>query len=211
MKGEEYLTENKIIQKIPSSNNNLASYNIDLAEELTNGANIEIKYEIIVKNESDRGTVKISKLFDYIDDRIKIETDSNSVEWVNLTGDDRKQLVDEAVDNNVIVMTEDLKNTELQVGQRAQTEIVVKTGLSSAIRELNYINIAEIGEYTTSTGKMDLEAIPGNKKEHDTGISEETIIHPPTGASQTTYYLLYFTVLLVFTSGIIWIKKKVIK
>ena len=197
------------IKQVPASNLNEGSYEIELAEELTNGANVEIKYDIIVKNESEEGAVKVTKLFDYINDGVRFESEGNTANWVILTEDERKASVYDNVDNNVIVSTEALKDTVIEVGQTATVEITVKAELSSAIRALNYVNISEVGEYETETGTKDPGTDPGDKEGHDTGTSEEIIVHPPTGTTPT-YYLLILVILLIFINGIILIKRKVI-
>ena len=198
-----------IIKQVPASNLNEGSYEIELAEELTNGANVEIKYDIIVKNESEAGAVKVTKLFDYVSDGARFESEGNTTNWVILTEDERKASVYDDVDNNVIVSTDALKDTVLEVGQTATVEITVKAELSSAIRALNYVNVSEVGEYETETGTKDPGTDPGDKEGHDTGTSEEIIVHPPTGTTQT-YYLLALVILLALINGIILIKKKVI-
>lgn len=198
-----------IIKQVPASNLNEGSYEIELAEELTNGANVEIKYDIIVKNESEAGAVKVTKLFDYVSDGARFESEGNTTNWVILTEDERKASVYDNVDNNVIVSTDALKDTVLEVGQTATVEITVKAELSSAIRALNYVNVSEVGEYETETGTKDPGTDPGDKEGHDTGTSEEIIVHPPTGTTQT-YYLLALVILLALINGIILIKKKVI-
>ena len=198
-----------VIKQVPASNLNEGSYEIELAEELTNGANVEIKYDIIVKNESEQGSVRVTKLFDYISDGARFESEGSSTNWVILTEDERKASVYDSVDNNVIVSTDALKDTVLEVGQTATAEITVKAELSSAIRALNYVNVSEVGEYETETGTKDPETDPGDKEGHDTGTSEEIIVHPPTGTTPT-YYLLALVILLIFINGIILIRKKAI-
>ena len=196
-----------VIKQVPASNLNEGSYEIELAEELTNGANVEIKYDIIVKNESEQGSVRVTKLFDYISDGARFESEGSSTNWVILTEDERKDSVYDSVDNNVIVSTDALKDTVLEVGQTATAEITVKAELSSAIRALNYVNVSEVGEYETETGTKDPETEPGDKEGQDTGTSEEIIVHPPTGTTPT-YYLLALVILLIFINGIILIQKK---
>ena len=196
-----------VIKQVPAINLNEGSYEIELAEELTNGANVEIKYDIIVKNESEQGSVRVTKLFDYISDGARFESEGSSTNWVILTEDERKDSVYDSVDNNVIVSTDALKDTVLEVGQTATAEITVKAELSSAIRALNYVNVSEVGEYETETGTKDPETEPGDKEGQDTGTSEEIIVHPPTGTTPT-YYLLALVILLIFINGIILIQKK---
>ena len=196
-----------VIKQVPASNLNEGSYEIELAEELTNGANVEIKYDIIVKNESEQGSVRVTKLFDYISDGARFESEGSSTNWVILTEDERKASVYDSVDNNVIVSTDAFKDTVLEVGQTATAEITVKAELSSAIRALNYVNVSEVGEYETETGTKDPETEPGDKEGQDTGTSEEIIVHPPTGTTPT-YYLLALVILLIFINGIILIQKK---
>lgn len=196
-----------VIKQVPASNLNEGSYEIELAEELTNGANVEIKYDIIVKNESEQGSVRVTKLFDYVSDGARFESEGSSINWVILTEDERKASVYDSVDNNVIVSTDALKDTVLEVGQTATAEITVKAELSSAIRALNYVNVSEVGEYETETGTKDPETDPGDKEGHDTGTSEEIVVHPPTGTTPT-YYLLALVILLIFINGIILIQKK---
>ena len=64
-----------------------------------------------------------------------------------------------------------------------------------------------MGEYETETGTKDPETDPGDKEGHDTGTSEEIVVHPPTGTTPT-YYLLALVILLIFINGIILIQKK---
>ena len=203
----ESLTEYNVIKKIPASAVNNGSYEIELAEELTNGANLEVKYEITIKNESEVGAIKINKLFDYIYDGVRMDTEYDNFIWIILSEEERKQGVYDNIDNNVIVSTIALRETELEVGESISTEILLNTELSSSINTLNYINVAEIGEYETELGRKDTETEPGNKMGHDTGTSEEIIVHPPTGTTPT-YYLLALVILLIFINGTILIKKK---
>ena len=118
------------------------------------------------------------------------------------------------IENNVLIMTKELANTEIAPGQSAEIYLDISIPLSSDNNDLNFLNTTEIIEYEISTGKMDMEARPGNNNakgilERDQDESEEVIIHGPTGQARI-YYALFFSILAVLVGGIILIKKKVL-
>ena len=207
---------NQIIKPVQASEiNPNGSYEIELAEELTNGSTLEIKYKFTITNNSNIGTVKITKLMDYLKDGMQMTNQTNN-SWRVMTETEKNTYIDSeaVIENNVLIMTEELANTEIAPGQSREIYLDITIPLSSDNNDLNFLNTTEIVEYEISTGKMDMEARPGNNNakkvlERDQDESEEVIIHGPTGQARI-YYALFFSILAVLVGGIILIKKKVL-
>ena len=207
---------NEIIKPVEASEiNPNGSYEIELAEELTNGSTLEIKYKFTITNNSNIGTVKITKLMDYLKDGMQMTNQTNN-SWRVMTETEKNTYIDSeaVIENNVLIMTEELANTEIAPGQSREIYLDITIPLSSDNNDLNFLNTTEIVEYEISTGKMDMEARPGNNNakkvlERDQDESEEVIIHGPTGQARI-YYALFFSILAVLVGGIILIKKKVL-
>lgn len=207
---------NQIIKPVQASEiNPNGSYEIELAEELTNGSTLEIKYKFTITNNSNIGTVKITKLMDYLKDGMQMTNQTNN-SWRVMTETEKNTYIDSeaVIENNVLIMTEELANTEIAPGQSREIYLDITIPLSSDNNDLNFLNTTEIIEYEISTGKMDMEARPGNNNakkvlERDQDESEEVIIHGPTGQARI-YYALFFSILAVLVGGIILIKKKVL-
>ena len=207
---------NEIIKPVlPSAINPNGSYEIELAEELTNGATLEIKYKFTITNNSNIGTVKITKLMDYLKDGMQMTNQTNN-SWRVMTETEKNTYIDSeaVIENNVLIMTKELANTEIAPGQSREIYLDITIPLSSDNNDLNFLNTTEIIEYEISTGKMDMEARPGNNNakkvlERDQDESEEVIVHGPTGQTRI-YYVLFFSILAVLVGGIILIKKKVL-
>lgn len=205
---------NDIIHWIePSSSYPNGVYEIELAEELTNGATLEIKYKFTITNNSNIGTVKVTKLMDYLNDGMQMTNQTNN-SWKVITKTEEYIDSEAVIENNVLIMTKELADTEIAPGQSAEIYLDISIPLSSDNNDLNFLNTAEIAEYEISTGKMDMEARPGNNNakgilERDQDESEEVIVHGPTGQARI-YYALFFSILAVLVGGIILIKKKVL-
>ena len=150
---------------------------------------------------------------DYLNDGMQMTNQTNN-SWKVITKTEEYIDSEAVIENNVLIMTKELADTEIAPGQSAEIYLDISIPLSSDNNDLNFLNTAEIAEYEISTGKMDMEARPGNNNakgilERDQDESEEVIVHGPTGQARI-YYALFFSILAVLVGGIILIKKKVL-
>lgn len=121
-----------------------------------------------------------------------------------------------------VIVTKALENTELKPGQSTSVQLVLSKTLSPQDEDdtLDYSNIAEILQYSNTVGRRDMDAIPGNQEpnadpdkdefEYDTDFTERIIITPPTGENKSFYYVISAIVLVILTTGIVLIKRKVL-
>lgn len=121
-----------------------------------------------------------------------------------------------------VIVTKALENTELEPGKSTSIQLVLSKTLSPQDEDdtLDYSNIAEILQYSNTVGRRDMDAIPGNQEpnadpdkdefEYDTDFTERVIITPPTGENKSFYYVISAVVLVILSTGIVLIKRKVL-
>lgn len=170
-----------------------------------------------------------------------IQTTSHSTLINNASRNKDVKLVDLSTQTTVLKATQNNPLTKaLNPGESVSSTLTLKKTLSaeSSGDDLSYSNMSEIVEIDNTVGKYDYGAIPGNQsleeqpREHDTSGSSrydeidqdsgtknvktrysqdgEIIVTPPTG-SKMIYYVLGIIATLILATGIILIKKLVMR
>lgn len=172
-------------------------------------------------------SIRIDKILDYVDNNI-IYRKEDSREWDEVPLSNLQKLKEEfskenyisgklEINNNHLIVTEQLKDKEIYPYEQKEIGLTLSKVLSpeNEADDLFYGNIAEIIELTSTTGRRDYEAIPGNQdpenppSELDSDWSENVGITKPTGENRI-YYILGATIGIILIAGIILIKKKVL-
>lgn len=165
-------------------------------------------------------------IIDYQDDSLIITDKETSDQWNKISLEDRKKLFENgSIDKNLQKYIEKLKSIQTHLSERPlgveeETKIELSSSkLISKTDELILSNKTEIIEIDKPGGRTPIP-IPGNfnpttnePNEPDDDKSEEIIIIPPTGISKNTmiYIILAISTLGILTSGIILIKKFVLR
>ena len=199
------------IKPISGENDRPFQYNIEMGEEVLEGATIEIVYNIIVKNEGNT-TATVTKILDYFDNSgtFSSEYEMNK-SWKILSEEDISKILDkqfaEDLRYNVVLGHEE--NIVLKPGDKTKKQVVLTSTLSSEAREIAFVNVAEIGEYIAE-GRVDRDDIPANNKDaRDIDKSENVTINSSTGEPRV-YYMLGIVTLSILVLGIILIRKNVV-
>lgn len=201
----------ELIKQIPNKENPI-QYNIELGTELLTGATIEIEYEIKVINESNI-EVSVTKLLEYIGNSSTYNTENT--EWKEISKNDISKVLSseivDTLDNNVIL--EYANEIKLAAKEEITKKIVLSGSFSSTDKEIEYTNIAEVGEYSVTTdGRVNRTMEPANKNnaEEDIDNAEPVTINDATG-EERIYYILGTVVLLMIIVGVVYIRKTVLQ
>lgn len=174
-------------------------------------------------------SLKLNGVVDYVDERLSTSyTDSAGVgEWKLMSQDELKNYVSDGVYND----TKNRKNTIIDVCditvKRGDTKTLtaVKTSkILSPSEDLLFDNNAEVVSVSNDVGRFYSEEnsralrkiTPGNFnfKHADTHESDDDTVTltvvPSTGDSTVVYYVVGISCLLIITTGIVLIKKKVL-
>ena len=215
------------------------SYEIELDDELINGAELEVDFKIRVENRGEKDTLynyfegderygsnqhkiittRANKVYDYPGklgfDASKNESWREGVETNIVKGE-----VKEKIEGGILAVeaTEKLYE-ELEPGESTE-EITMTLSKILAVGgsdDLNYVNEVEIISRINEVGRRDEESIPGNyvpgsgDKEGDTGVSEVTMYNPTGDEGNTIYYIVGIVASIMLVTGIVLIQKKVLK
>lgn len=197
---------------------------VQMDNELINGATLKVTYKLTVKNQG-QDTVSAVKLIDYLPEGMKVDFAANSG-WDSVETNALDNMLDASIVENVKQYVSTIVTNatidRLAPGEEKEVTLIGTTTLSPDKDDYNYINLAEIVEFTSENGKRNEEGIPGNQDpipdehgniptpERDADTSEEVAITKPTG-NMPIYYVLGFTVFIVFGFGVFAIKKWVVK
>lgn len=165
-------------------------------------------------------------IIDYLDENLIISDKDTSNKWEKLTLKEKEELLENGtLDKNLQDYIQKMKNVLMHIGEQnlksgEKTSLELNSSrLLAKNDEIILSNKTEIIEIERTGGRPP-EPIPGNfnpatnePKEPDGDISEKIIILPPTGLSKNTliYILLGISTLGILTSGIILIKKFVLR
>lgn len=181
--------------------------NIIMDEELINGAQIEITYDIVVTNNSENniGTTQAKNILNYVSNNLNYDEGNNNNRFWEIVPRKDVQTAQKStfVNNNagVDLRTQSviLKAKEdspllkvLKPGESTEpVQLTVKKVLSTenSSDDLRYTNLTEIVEIVNEVGRYDREATPGNQRtdlnptEHDaSGATRYTDLdHKPDG------------------------------
>ena len=199
----------------PTQNNN-GMLKIELTNELIQGANVIIDYEILVENKSEKDyiseefytygiqtgeEVQITPtgVFDYLDS----ELTSSDGEWEVKT-------LDQPMENKTVLYNQKLTNP-LKAGESNVVSLQVSKVLSTS-DEIELDNEAEITEITKNGGSE----INGYKFEGEVltllSKAETVVVTPSTGENRdyTTMISIAVSTLAILGAGIVLIKKKIL-
>lgn len=179
------------------------------------------------EEESKKVTLSAIQIIDYLDN--EVATDLTNTQWEEITN--KNQYLDQGLISendkmkeyinsvNRIIKTEELKDIKLKPGEEAKP-LTIKVSKVLANNEETYLeNNAEI-IHVKKTGGSNLTTIPGNyiptdmtTSEADNDEAEIVYIVPPTGIADNiiSYVILAISTLAILVSGIILIKRFVIK
>lgn len=226
----------------PSDNTNPKNgfIKLELDNELIQGAQLEVGYEIkstniseldyLSENFYDYGkvegnlvTITPSAIIDYLDKDWAFEPEKNTA-WQIKSLDEIKNLVAEVVynneestiDNKTILYTESLKDQKLEPTKSATVDLNVSKTLTTS-DEISLNNETEIVKMEKPGGGKP-EETPGNyvpgtgKTEVDDSMSETVIVTPNTGDNKAYIIpIVAGTIALVILGvGIVIIKKKIL-
>ena len=181
---------------------------LELDDELIQGTNVDVTYEIGVRNDSevdylsdefyrygtqigDKVTITPAAIVDYLDSTYKFDKDKNS-QWNIKKLDDIKEFLDRkvyedeesSISNKMIVYTETLNNKKLIPGQSETLNINVSKELANS-DEISLDNEVEVIK-VEKDGGAPLDSTPGNyipgkpeqQLESDNSQAETIIITP---------------------------------
>lgn len=165
-------------------------------------------------------------IIDYLDESLIITDKETADKWEKLSLEEKKELLENgSLDKNLKKYVEKLKSVQMHLSQKTlepneETKVeLISSRLLSNNDEIILSNKTEIIEIDKTGGRTPIP-IPGNfnpstnePKEPDSDTSEEIVIIPPTGLSKNTmiYIVLAISSLGILTSGIILIKKFVLR
>ena len=197
-----------------------------MSSEIINGATLKIKYKIKVTNNSDDNTITNLKFIDYLPEGMRIDYGTNT-EWEGVDTSKLSNILDQSIvssaqSSNKVMIT-NKNGITLNPNESKELEIEASVTLSPDMREYNYINLAEIIEYTSEAGRRNEEGVPGNQDptpdetgeietpEKDADTSEEVTITQNTGENKAPmYYFIGIGIAIVLLGGIGLIKKYVV-
>lgn len=167
-----------------------------------------------------------ANIIDYLDESLIITDKVTADKWEKLSLEEKKDLFENgSLDEDLQEYIKKLKNIQTHISQKTleaneETKVeLISSRLLSKNDEIILSNKTEIIEIDKPGGRPPIP-IPGNfdpstnePKEPDGDTSEEIIIIPPTGLSRDKmiYIILGISTLGILTSGIILIKKFVLK
>lgn len=200
------------------------TYNLEIknASE-TDYLNEEFYYKGIIPANAQVVTTTATQVLDYVSNNLKFNMLNNSG-WnaVNADAVIKNGLVNSNLNNslsklNVILQTDMSK--ELKPGDSIKSSDLLLTQVITSQNnedDLTYENVAEIVQITNTAGRRMAFSIVGNQNpeqkamEVDSSSAEQVIILPPFG-TESTYLLLSLSVITMLATGIILIKKLVLK
>lgn len=229
------LINNKIFDS--SHNNGLIQITMD--DELMHGATIRVTYELTVANVGEvdyigeefyyKGTQTNTKVTtaanivtDYVANNLQFrQTDNDNWKTTSASNEGvHNNVVNSAKKYNTIIKTGSLSKS-LKPGENTKTGLIL-TQLVTAENNADdrtYNNIAEITTISNTVGRRMAFSVQGNQdpasevpSEIDSAKSEQIVILPPFGVGNIVMYItIAIGTLAVLTTGIILIKKKILK
>lgn len=167
---------------------------VEIPEKEINGSAVAVTYTLTIKN---TGTVPgyVKKIVDYMPRDMSFSSNLNP-EWY------------QDIDGNLYNTS--LSNTLINPGEKIEITLVLTETMTDDNVGL-VTNSAEIYDTSNNLGIADIDSIPGNKgtNEDDYSIAD-AIITIKTGAP-AMFIWISLAVLMIFTVGIVIIKKKVIQ
>ena len=160
---------------------------IEIRAKEIEGAEVSIKYKIIVTNEG-KAAAKVNEIYDYIPDGLEFSATENS-NWTN---------------NNGVLINKSLSNQNIGPGESKEITLIL-TKTMNGENTGTFTNAAEIGSSSSSfEGMKDSDSTPGNHNEGEDDYSEaELIIGVSTGlVVYISIGLILLTVVILTLLGI---------
>ena len=166
---------------------------VDLKDSKINDVVVKFVYKIRVKNEGEiSGYAK--EISDYIPQGLKFDAAENP-NWKEVEGK---------------IVTEELKDTLLKPGDTAEVEVIltwINRKDNLGLKE----NVAEISKDYNVFGTPDIDSTPNNQVPGEDDIDDAKVLLTVKTGEAVTYVGLAIAVLAILGSGIVLIKKYVIK
>jgi len=187
------VTEGNSTKEIPATNGQLMK--VEIHRKKINSTIVKFVYNITIKNE---GTIPgyAKEIKDYIPEGLQfVEADNKN--W--------------KASSEGVITTDALAGKLLQPGETASVEVVLRW-----INNENNLgmktNVAEISkDFNDANDSNDIDSTPDNKKYGEDDIDDAPVILSIATGSAQMYIILTTTVLLIISTGVVLIKKYVLK
>ena len=159
-----------------------------------NSTVVKFVYNIVITNEGEiEGYAKEVK--DYIPEGLEFVSDDNTG-WYKLS--------------DTVVATDALAGTLLQPGQSASVGITLKwiNGENNLGKK---VNVAEISKHENKYNSPDIDSTPDNKVEGEDDIDDAPVLLSISTGADENHFGLIAVVAVIMTTGVVLIKKYVIK
>ena len=187
------ITEDGKTREVNVSNTN-ALQKVEINRRKINSTTVKFVYNITVTNEGEIAGYA-TEIKDYIPAGLEFIAEENKG-WTKVSDD--------------VITTNALAETLLEPGKSASVQVTLKWKNAEDNMGLK-TNIAEISADKNDSGTPDIDSTPNNKKDGEDDIDKaEVMLQISTGSVQPKYMLLSTTVLVIWTTGIILIKKYVL-
>ena len=155
---------------------------------------VKFMYDLVVTNKGEIEGFAI-EVKDYIPEGLRFVAEDNPNWTLNSDG---------------TIVTNELAQTLLQPGDSAVVSVTLTwiNGENNLGEKKNYAEISE--DFNSKGDTPDIGSIPNNKNEAEDDIDDANVILGIATGSAPTYITLIFTVLVIFTVGLILIKKNVL-
>ncbi len=165
---------------------------VDLDRKKLNQVTVKFRYSIRITNEGDiAGYAK--EVTDYVPEGLKFVAGDNPG-WQDA--------------GNNVIKTNLLADRLLQPGESADVEVVL-TWINQQDNMGLKTNTAEISKDENDRGVPDRDSTPNNKKQREDDIDDAPVMLSIKTGKATTYIILGVTILTIFASGIVCIRKYV--
>ncbi len=187
------ITENGTTREINLQGTD-ALQKVEIHRKKINSTTVKFVYNITVTNEGEIAGYA-TEIKDYIPEGLEFNIEENK-QWTK------------ASDN--VITTNALSGKLLNPGESATVSVILKWKNSEDNLGLQN-NIAEISDDKNDSDTPDIDSTPNNKKDGEDDIDNaEVLLTISTGVAQPKYIWLIGTVLMIWATGIILIKKYVL-
>lgn len=217
------------------------NYNLQLDDELLNGAVLEATYSVKIVNTGEKDTLynyfegdanygtnqhelittRADRICDY-PENIGYDEGTNP-DWTTQNIDTSilsKETQEKINNDKPLVITTTKLTKALKPGEETQKVPMTTSKIMAASGEddMIYSNVAEIVQVTNKVGRRDEKSIPGDyvpllhmTEQSDTDDATVTVSDPEGSRAPEIYYILSITIGTMLIAGIVCIKKFVIK
>lgn len=167
---------------------------VDINAKYINGSVVLVEYKIIIKNEGELAG-RVKKVIDYMPRDMVFSTDLNRT-WVQ--------------DSNGNLTNSELKDLNIEPGETKELTLILRRNMTEDnVGLIN--NTAEIAEIENDENIKDKDSTPGNRVNGEDDMSVANVLLGVRTGSEVMYITLAIVVLVILTTGIYVINKKVLK